>query len=372
VWDGTAAIMAMHDYRNSVADIFAQRVEGRYGYWGHPEPLITSVADVPRDQGAHVAVNWTASQRDVNSPRTVDYYTVWRAVNAVPFGVDASQVLHDIKDTRGKHGTLYLSAGPNTDYYWELVGTQAAHGWAGYSLSAETRSDSVAGNAGNERFMVAAQSDADDFVAFQSNAVVGHSVDNLAPSTPLLLTIAQSGTNALLNWKPVSDPDFDHHILYRKTGSGVTPVPGNFLSNEALTNHTDTGAAPAGYYYIVVAVDTHGNVSAPSNEVSLSGSTGVDGSTPPAHLVVDANAPNPFAGTSTFRVGLPRAGAIDVAIYDVGGHLVGKEHVSGVKGWQKVAIDDHDVSGHTLASGVYFYRVHAVGETITRKMVIAR
>ncbi|HKW12879.1 MAG TPA: T9SS type A sorting domain-containing protein, partial [Candidatus Krumholzibacteria bacterium] len=372
VWDGNAVITAFTDFRNGPGDIYAQRVEGHYGYWGHPEPVVTSVADVPKDQGGHVAVNWTASQRDVTNPHTVDSYTIWRAVNTVPFGVDASQVLQDIKDARGKQGHIYLSAGPATDYYWELVGTQAAHGWAGYSFSAETRADSVAGNSANERFMVAAQTNADNFVAFQSNAVQGHSVDNLAPATPLLLTISQAGANAVLNWKPVPDADLAHYTLYRKTGSGVTPVIGNFLTQESLTNHIDAGAAAGGYYYIVVAVDAHGNMSAPSNEVSLNGSTGVDGATPLAHLVVDANAPNPFASQSEFRVGLPRAANIDVSLYDVGGRLVGVRHVAGVKGWQKVAIDGRDTSGRALASGVYFYRVSAAGETITRKMVIAR
>jgi hypothetical protein len=63
--------------------------------------------------------------------------------------------------------------------------------------------------------------------------------------------------------------------------------------------------------------------------VSLTGSTGVDGSTPPAHLVVDATHPIVRESEHVSR-GLPRASNIDVAHLDVGGRLVGKEHVSGV------------------------------------------
>jgi hypothetical protein len=379
VWDGSAAIVGMHDYRNGDSDIYAQRAEGRFGYWGHPEPVVTSVADVPKDQGGFVAVNWTASTRDVNNPRTVGYYTIWRAVNSLPFTYgepDGARLVTDIRsvgpETRGKVVLAPPAAAPATEYYWELVGTQDAHGFAGYTFSAPTRADSVAGNAGTERFMVAAHDPGDDYLAFQSNTLTGHSVDNLAPAAPMLLTIARFGLNAILTWKPVGDPDFAHYTLYRASSGGVTPVPGNFLVDEGLTNHIDVGAAPLGYYYIVVAVDAHGNRSAPSNEVSLSGSTGVDGDTPPARLVVEANAPNPFAASSTFRLGLAHEGGVDVDVYDVAGRRVRSTRISGVKGWQEVRLDGRDDTGHVLASGVYFYRVSAAGQTITRKMVIAR
>jgi hypothetical protein len=66
--DGNA-IVAWEDVRSFSYTIYAQRVEGRYGYWGHPEPELASVADVPEDQGGKVAVNWKASGRDLATPR---------------------------------------------------------------------------------------------------------------------------------------------------------------------------------------------------------------------------------------------------------------------------------------------------------------
>jgi hypothetical protein len=41
-------------------------------------------------------------------------------------------------------------------------------------------------------------------------------------------------------------------------------------------------------------------------------------------------------------------------------------------GWRTVNLDALDDAGKPLASGVYFYRIKAAGETVTRKMVIAR
>jgi hypothetical protein len=372
VWDGSAAIVASFDYRGGPGDIYAQRVEGHFGYWGHPEPIITSVADIQKDQGGYVAVNWTASQRDVYNPRTIGHYSIWRAVTALPLNSSAA-LLQDIASVGpGTKGPVYAAASPATDYYWELVGTQDAHGWGGYSFAAPTRADSVAGNTATERFMVAAHDNSDDYVAFQSNAGTGHSVDNLAPATPLLLTIAQAGTSALLSWKPVDAPDLAHYKVYRTAGSGTTPVPGNFLVDEVPTNYIDFGAAAAGYHYVVTAVDGHGNQSGPSNEVSLAGSTGTGGEVPPLTVVVDGNAPNPFRATSVVRVGLPHDGNVRVTIYDVGGRRVRDARMTGVKGWQTLTLDGRDDAGRELASGVYFYRVTAQGTTVTRKMVIAR
>ena len=41
-------------------------------------------------------------------------------------------------------------------------------------------------------------------------------------------------------------------------------------------------------------------------------------------------------------------------------------------GWREIPFDGHGADGNLLASGVYFYRIQASGQTITRKMVIAR
>jgi hypothetical protein len=85
------------------------------------------------------------------------------------------------------------------------------------------------------------------------------------------------------------------------------------------------------------------------------------------------NRPNPFATNTSFELGLPAASRVSVEVFDVGGRKVAT-HVLGTEpaGWKTIALDASDDAGRPLASGVYFYRIHAGGMTETRKMVIAK
>ncbi|HKW13740.1 MAG TPA: T9SS type A sorting domain-containing protein [Candidatus Krumholzibacteria bacterium] len=92
-----------------------------------------------------------------------------------------------------------------------------------------------------------------------------------------------------------------------------------------------------------------------------------------AALTVLANSPNPFSATTELEIGLRTASDIHVEIFDVLGRRVNTLDVKEANaGWQRVPFSGHDANGHALASGVYFYRVHANGATVTRKMVITR
>lgn len=375
VSDGSGgAIFAWEDYRFGPSDLYAQRVEGAYGYWGRPEPTVVSAKDVPKDQGGHVAVNWTASGHDVPSPPSIGYYSVWRAVDSAPFagaGASASNALIPLvqvgPDTA--HGARMAAAG----YYWELVGTQTAYRWKSYSFSTETRADSVLGNAGNEVFMVAAHDVTDGHIAFASNAITGHSVDNLAPLAPLALTAQRIGNYVHLKWNRVHVPDLKDYSVYRKTSSGVTPIPVNFLASANDTVLTDTSPPASAIYYIVTAYDVHANQSAPSNEATVQPATGVGNLPPITALTVLQNHPNPFTGETELEIGLPASSDVNVEVFDVAGRKVSTITVKqAAAGWDKMAFSGRDSRGRPLASGVYFYRVHANGTTVTRKMVITR
>ncbi len=370
--DGTGgAIVTWQDYRSgsTTPDVYAQRVEGTYGYWGHPEPAVTSVADVPNDQGGKVAVNWTASGRDLPVPATIDYYSIWRAVDAS--ALVAGEALTAIEHV-GPDTPPHVHATAPSGYYWELVGTQTAYRWANYSFSTQTRSDSVAGNPGTEFFMVAAHAVTDEHIAFASNAVSGHSVDNLAPAAPLYLTAHRIGTDVQLKWNRVRVADLRDYSVYRKTMAGVTPLPANFLSSVEDTVMVDAAAPSSALYYIVTADDVHRNQSPPSNEASVSATTHVGNSPTISRLAVRDNLPNPFVATTTLQIGLPKASTVEIEVFDVTGRSVRRERTGLLAaGWREISFDAHNAGG-TLPSGVYFYRVRAAGATVTRKMVIAR
>src|SRR5262249_10359553 len=150
------------------------------------------------------------------------------------------------------------------------------------------------------------------------------------------------------------------------------PVPLNFLANGVDTVAVDASAPGSALYYIVTAYDVHANQSAPSNEASVSKITNVGDTPALTVLQVLPNHPNPFAGFTQLNIGLPRASDIRVEVYDVAGRRVSTLEQRGVAaGWRMIQFSPRDENGRALASGVYFYRVHAAGMTTTRKMVIA-
>lgn len=105
-----------------------------------------------------------------------------------------------------------------------------------------------------------------------------------------------------------------------------------------------------------------------------------EGTTPtsvrvPSHssLIVGSASPNPFSSTTFFDIDAREHSRIAVEVYDVTGTRVWDETFeSAPRGPRRFSFDGRDDAGRLLPSGVYFYRVKAAGETVTRKMVIAR
>jgi hypothetical protein len=86
-----------------------------------------------------------------------------------------------------------------------------------------------------------------------------------------------------------------------------------------------------------------------------------------------SGAPNPFAGSTSIRFTLGKAGPVELAVYDVAGRLVsrlGRGRVGA--GAHDVTWDGRDESGRAAAAGVYFVRLSADGGTATRRLVRVR
>lgn len=85
------------------------------------------------------------------------------------------------------------------------------------------------------------------------------------------------------------------------------------------------------------------------------------------------NVPNPFRDGTEIQFDLPRASAARVEVFDAAGRRVfarGLERRS--VGRQSVFFSGRDEAGERLPSGVYFYQVEALGQRVTRKMVLVR
>jgi hypothetical protein len=378
--DGAGSIIvAWYDERNGTnySDIYAQRIDGRYGYWGHPEAALDFVKDVPADQGGKVRMEWTASGRDAINQQTISHYTIWRAIDQLAFASalqsGASAVTLSDMGSKFSGKAIRKESGPLGDYYWELVGTQDAIYRSGYAFTAATSFDSTAASIATHHFQVVAHALGSQYINWPSNILAGHSVDNLAPPAPLFLTALRVSADVHLKWNGVHVADLKNYIVYRATSTGVTPIPVNFLANDTDTVLVDAGAPGSALYYIVTANDVHGNQGTKSNEASVAATTGVGNLPPITALTVLQNHPNPFTGETQLQVGLPVKEDVRVEIYDVAGRRVRDVTLPNeAKGWDTVKLEDRDDRGTALPSGVYFFRVHAGAESVTKKMVITR
>ena len=95
--------------------------------------------------------------------------------------------------------------------------------------------------------------------------------------------------------------------------------------------------------------------------------------TPSAPLTLHQNVPNPFNPATEISYYLPATSDILLEVYDVTGKRVAtlvrcrEEKGLHVVNWQGV-----DGSGRAVASGIYFYRLRAGKEVISKKMVLLR
>lgn len=379
VSDGAGgAIMTWIDFRNGFnTAAFAQRLD-RFNNWGYPSAEIVSADDVPGDQGGVVNVAWNASRLDPWPSESIDHYTVWRAIDATTASVFASAgapvvSLEELDPAATEAIRVETVAGQT--YYWQLMSTVDAYYLSSYAQAVPTLFDSTATSPANHHFQVIAHrlTPAEYYISAPAS---GKSIDNLAPAAPLLLTAQRVSDDVQLTWNPSGsdEADFDEYAVYRASSTGVQPIPGSFVSGTIDTVLVDSSPPVGLLYYIVTARDVHDNQSTPSNEASVAIPTGVPGDTPSlTRLTLDGSVPNPFSASTSLRIGLPRASDVHLEVFDVAGRRVLAREIPRMSaGWQRVAFDGRDARGRQLASGVYFGRITASGETQTMKMVIQR
>ena len=94
----------------------------------------------------------------------------------------------------------------------------------------------------------------------------------------------------------------------------------------------------------------------------------------PTAFALEQNYPNPFNGGTLIRFALPRAQEVELAVYNLLGQKVATlVEGQGQVGRHVVSWDGRDERGHTLASGLYLYRLRAGTEEIaTRKLILLR
>jgi hypothetical protein len=334
-----------------------------------PAALITSVKDVPNDQGRQVRVTWNSSRFDgIDPEKTIVEYNLWRKAKG-PMGKispAAQPTPTDIQAAKHPGGQAYIAG-----TLWDFVATVPARQFARYAYIAPTLGDATATDTTLSTFMVSAHTD-DPMVYFDSNPATGYSVDNLAPGVPsnfVANEIVQNEASAIeLTWDESEDEDFAYFALYR---DGSTEP----ILRTIKLSYVDTDVAVGeSHDYALTAFDFAGNesqaakVSVVVTSVAAKAHTAI-----PQAFALHQNYPNPFNPETVIRFDVPRESLVQVEVYNFLGQkvrtLVDRPYAPGT---YQVRWDGLDSNGRPLPSGVYAYQLHAGQVTITRKMVLIR
>jgi len=150
----------------------------------------------------------------------------------------------------------------------------------------------------------------------------------------------------------------------------------NFYNGAALdiSNNTTMTLIATGQYWNAQALNGPIDVSLP--KVSHNANAGPTGSTGktvssgqealaqiPDDYVVEQNYPNPFNPSTKIRFAVPQRARLTLTIYDLTGQIV-RELIperAYDKGWVEMTWDATNDNGMPVGSGVYFYRLSALG-----------
>ena len=313
-------------------------------------------------------MSWLASPLDTDPLFVVisDYLVLRSVPTALAQAMLASGLVTDSADEAstplgGSRRLLRVVSPSGATSFWESVGQQSALHLDSYSAVVSTAGDSVAGWNPLTEFMVQARSWSAGW--WNSNALGGYSVDDLAPATPTPFAGQYSSGSTLLAWGANTEADLAHYRLYRG-GLGFVPSPANLVAEPTTTTFTDAAGGP--FEYKLTAVDTHGNESAVATVVS-DGTVGVGGA-PAAIDFLAPPAPQPMRASADARLrfGLARAGHANLSLYDVLGRRVAVLVDADLEAGEHSA----RLSRAALSPGLYLVRLVTPAFEASRRLIV--
>jgi hypothetical protein len=299
-------------------------------------PRITSVTDVPEDQGGRVYVSFLKSFFD-HPEATNQSYTILR--------MDA------LEDSSA----------------WVVVASGDAFGDPSYTYEVSTLIDSTAeGNGMTEFKVVAAMNEGN----FHSDPAMGYSTDDIAPGVPegLLAELVDDGIQ--LTWEMSADEDFQYFILEKSADEAFTEpevfemIDIAYLDLDYVLNESN--------YYRIAAVDHAGNISDYSDVVDFT-VLAIDLDLIPDVYALHQNYPNPFNPTTQVKYDLPEDAMVSITIYDIMGRSI-KSLVNTTQsaGYRSIQWDATNNLGEPVSAGMYIYMIQAGGFRQNKKMVLLK
>ena len=183
------------------------------------------------------------------------------------------------------------------------------------------------------------------------------------PVTLLNFTVTKQGDNAQLNWSTSSEENNKGFEIQRSTDQSNWTVL-NFIAGagnsqtEKDYQYLDQNLAAGTYYYRLRQVDYDGNSSF-SKVVPVTFDGGMA-------LELKQNHPNPFSNYTSISMVIPKAGRVQLMLYDQMGRpmqqLMDEEKMPGTY--------TITMNKNGLSSGIYYYKMNALGQVIVKKMTI--
>jgi hypothetical protein len=176
-----------------------------------------------------------------------------------------------------------------------------------------------------------------------------------------------------ITWNPNIESNISHYEVCRDTTENFTPGLGNILASPCDTFLFDIQWRwfPH-YYYKVAAVDSNGYKSGFAL-LRFEDVSGMDRPETPEATYLSQNYPNPFNPSTTIEYYIPEKCFIRLEVFDISGKrivsLIEREQDSGS---HLVTWNGKDGKGRSLASGIYFYRLIADRETISKKLMLLK
>ena len=344
----------------------------KYGHIG--SGVITSIKDIPHDQGKQVRVTWSKFPADGPGDMPIKQYAVWRRVDE---HVDAAALAATGKIYRSFDEvpatlTSEVRVLFEEDLY-DYVSMVPAIMMPEYSVVVPTLYDSSKTEGMNwSVYVVTGQTDLPYWYT-ASAPDSGYSIDNLAPMAPMSLKAAEGAEGVTVSWDAPIDADFKYFTLYR--GESATFDPDAEAPVAKLTDNKYVDAsvqANKKYYYHVAATDFSGN-RGDFSSVIMNVTSVVTNANLPTDFALEQNYPNPFNPSTTISFGLPTQQRVELKIYDLRGQLV-RVLASGSfsAGSHKLSWDGRDDMGQLTSAGTYLYRLESEGATITKKMIFLK
>jgi predicted CXXCH cytochrome family protein len=330
---------------------------------------ISSIKDIPNDQGKQVQIVWNKFPAESDPVSPVINYLVLRQ-DSVGVILGKSVVATSFREM-----LLKVANGSSVSLngsVWTKVGEYKALKLAKYSLNVPTLFDStVAGGQKLTTFEVVGYTATN--VVYTSAPATGYSVDNLVPAAPGGLTISIVAPAVKLEWQR-TDTDVNYYAIYRGTTPGfnfeaTTPV-GTTTGVVFVDNSVGEGNH---YYYVVRGFDFSGNKGETSS-ADINFLLGVnDQNGIPTEFALMQNYPNPFNPTTNIKYQVPEAGNVSITIYN----YLGQEILTLMNRYQDIGYytiqwNGKDKSGNPVNSGIYIYKMKAGTYSSVKKMLLVK